>query len=102
MVAQQYKTMNLPRPDQGPARFGVKGGEMSTLISGPYIFVAGFCVATNRWIERRYLVEQMRRWLIDDVLIQVAMPDVSLADREWLISGISDDGWAMTFPREDA
>jgi hypothetical protein len=36
--------------------------------------------------------EQYERWK-DGELIQVAMPDLRSEDREFLISGMSPDGW---------
>lgn len=33
--------------------------------------------------------------------IQVAMPSLSAGDREFLMSGISDEGWKKTFPKGD-
>lgn len=33
--------------------------------------------------------------------IQVAMPDVSASDREFILSGIVDDEWDMVFPEDE-
>ncbi len=35
-------------------------------------------------------------------LIQDAMPSVSAGDREFLMTGMSPDGWNQAFPNEDA
>ena len=36
------------------------------------------------------------------VMIQEAFPEMSLEDREFLISGITPDVWSRMFPKEDA
>lgn len=37
--------------------------------------------------------EQMRQWKEEKALIQVAMPDVSPSDREFIMSGITEEEW---------
>lgn len=44
--------------------------------------------------------EQMQAW-VSGVLIQRAMPNLSDADREFILSGITDDEWDTVMAGED-
>lgn len=44
--------------------------------------------------------EQLDRWRAG-TLIQEAMPNLSDADREFLMSGITQEEWDENFPEED-
>jgi hypothetical protein len=64
-------------------------------------------------IERRSLIsgiirtldlpvteEQIEAWE-NGALIQDAMPNLNVAHREFLLTGITDDEWNKEFPQED-
>ena len=44
--------------------------------------------------------EQVEAWQ-NGALIQDAMPQLSVADREFLINGVTDEEWRQTFGEED-
>ena len=50
------------------------------------------CLITGKNYTVFTTEEQYERWK-DGELIQVAMPDLRSEDREFLISGMSPDGW---------
>lgn len=58
--------------------------------------IAGKCVFTGK--EHQVIVpsSELDRWCMG-MAIQDAMPNVSEGDREFLISGVSPEGWAETF-----
>lgn len=58
--------------------------------------IEGVCVFTGKEHSIEVPTDGLLRWLGGDP-IQVAMPSVSADDREFLISGISPDGWKETF-----
>jgi len=43
---------------------------------------------------------QIYNWKIAGVLIQNAMPDVSVTDREFIMTGITPEEWTETFNKE--
>jgi hypothetical protein len=43
---------------------------------------------------------QIYNWKIAGVLIQNAMPDVSVTDREFIMTGITPEEWNSTFNEE--
>jgi len=43
---------------------------------------------------------QIYNWKIAGVLIQNAMPDVSVTDREFIMTGITQEEWTETFNKE--
>ena len=65
---------------------------------GEFVIIKGDCVFTGEFYQCRVLSEGFNKWLNGE-LIQIAMPEVSLDDREFLISGISPVGWD-TLPKE--
>jgi hypothetical protein len=54
------------------------------------------CVFTGKEYEVIVPTDGLDRWLCG-ALIQEAMPTVNAEDREFLISGISPEGWNSTF-----
>lgn len=46
--------------------------------------------------------EQLDRWRHDRVLIQHAMPELTAAEREFILYGITPEEWAKEFCDEDA
>ena len=67
-----------------------------TLLDGDQSKITGNCVITGEEYSCTVPTAGLQRWLDGD-LIQNAMPDVSLDDREFLISGISPTGWDKAF-----
>lgn len=58
--------------------------------------VSGKCAFTGEFYECTVPTEGLARFLAGEHA-QVVMPTVSADDREFLISGISPDGWKKTF-----
>lgn len=58
--------------------------------------VEGNCVFTGKPYSCEVPTAGLLRWIGGDS-IQTAMPNVSADDREFLISGISPEGWKETF-----
>lgn len=58
--------------------------------------IEGNCVFTGKEHSIEVPTAGLLRWLGGDS-VQVAMPNVSADDREFLISGISPEGWKETF-----
>ena len=44
---------------------------------------------------------QIYNWKIAGVLIQNAMPNVSVTDREFIMTGITQEEWTETFNEEE-
>jgi len=66
-----------------------------------FVTVYGHCVFTNKEHSIRVPEKEFFDWYETGDLIQNCMPNVSAEDREFLISGISPEGWATTFPDEE-
>ena len=66
--------------------------------NGEYVVIQGHCVFTGTFYKCRVLSEGFNKWLGGE-LIQVALPDATLDEREFLIS-ISPSGWE-TLPKEE-
>ena len=67
----------------------IDNGNGTVTISGKCVFIGEkYSVTVN---ENEY-----NKW-VNGELIQRAMPNVSVEDREFLISGISPKGWKKTF-----
>ena len=64
-----------------------------------YVF-SGKCVMTGKPYSVKCPAEGMFK-INQGALIQNAFPGMSLDDREFLISGISPEGWKETFPEEE-
>ena len=54
----------------------------------------------TRTIEIPVTPEQLRSWE-EGALIQRAMPNLTSAQREFIISGITEEEWNDAFPEED-
>lgn len=63
---------------------------------GDYVFT-GKCVVTGDTITVTVPKQELYNYRLG-FRIQDAMPSLSKGEREFLMSGISDKGWAMTFP----
>jgi len=64
------------------------------------VTVSGKCVFTKKPYSVKVPRNEYDKWL-DGELIQRAMPSVSADDREFLISGVSPEGWKQTFGSEE-
>ena len=64
-----------------------------------YIFT-GLCVITKKPYSVKVPAEELHAYR-QGKLIQEAMPSVSLEDREFLMSGISPEGWKQEFCGEE-
>lgn len=53
-----------------------------------------------RTMELNVTEQQIADWL-DGALIQDAMPQLTLAEREFIKTGITEDEWAEIFPDEE-
>ena len=62
--------------------------------------IFGPCKITGKDYSVTITEEQHHNWK-GGMLIQDAMPNVPLEDREFLISGISPEGWKQLFPEEE-
>jgi len=59
------------------------------------------CMFTGREHSVALTTDQWDRWCMSDDLIQNVLPELSTDDREFLISGISPEGWSKAFPEHD-
>ena len=64
---------------------------------GSWNKVSGHCVVTKQPYEVSVLGDELDEWLKGDKLIQHCL-SVSGDDREFLMTGISPDGWNIMFP----
>lgn len=62
--------------------------------------ITGPCVVTGKPTSVIADRAGLQRWLSGSY-IQDAFPDMPMSDREFLISGTSDEGWKQLFPDED-
>lgn len=62
--------------------------------------VTGNCVFTQKEYSVTVKTEDYHTWLTQDKFAQDVFPYLSADDREFLISGISPEGFAKTFPDE--
>jgi len=60
------------------------------------VTISGNCVFTKKPYSVTVNIDEYTCWA-DGEAIQYAMPNVSADDREFLISGISPEGWKETF-----
>jgi hypothetical protein len=58
---------------------------------------SGNCVFTGKEYKCTVPLEGLKNWMEGRAHIQVAMPNISADDREFLISGISPEGWKEVF-----
>ena len=58
------------------------------------------CVFTGKEYSVVVPIEGYSKWK-KGMLIQDALPELSVDDREFLISGISPEGWSEAFGEED-
>jgi hypothetical protein len=65
--------------------------------SGDKVIVEGKCVFTKDFYKVVVPREGFDKWIGGEALIQNALVGVSASDREFLISGISPNGWSHTF-----
>ena len=62
--------------------------------------VRGNCVITNKPHTITVYSDELDKWLTGNCLIQDALiTDVSADDREFLMTGISPEGWETIFPK---
>lgn len=64
-----------------------------------YVFT-GLCIVTKKKISVTVPAEELHAYR-KGKLIQDAMPSLSADDREFLMSGISGEGWKQTFTEEE-
>lgn len=64
-----------------------------------YIFT-GTCVVTGKTVSVSVPWEELYAYRHGDKPIQDAMPSLSADEREFLMTGISAEGWVKTFPEE--
>lgn len=60
-----------------------------------YVFT-GKCIVTGKTVSVSIPAKELNAYRRGQ-LIQVAMPSISANDREFLMSGISGEGWDKTF-----
>ena len=67
---------------------------------GKRVQVKGNCVVTNKPHSIIVYSDELDKWLTGMYLIQNALTtDVSAEDREFLMTGISPEGWETIFPK---
>ena len=67
---------------------------------GKRVQVKGNCVVTNKPHSIIVYSDELDKWLTGKDLIQDALrTDVSADDREFLMTGISPEGWETIFPK---
>ena len=67
----------------------------------PHVFTfIGSCVVTGKMQKVKVPAEELNAYR-RGLKIQDAMPSVSVDDREFLISGMSPEGWKLTFGEEE-
>ena len=69
-------------------------------IDGIYVVLTGPCVKTGKPYSVKVLSSELDSYLNGN-FAQDAFPDLSSSDREFLISGISPEGWKQIFPEEN-
>jgi len=67
--------------------------------NGDYIFT-GKCVITGEIVSVTIPAKELYAYR-QGGLIQTTMPTLSKGEREFLMSGISDAGWAKVFSKEE-
>jgi hypothetical protein len=72
----------------------------ATPISKRKIRLTGPCVVTGKQYSVVVTKEAATNYFELGVRIHEAFPNLSLEGREFLISGISPEGWNSTFPQE--
>ena len=83
---------------KGPKYLGLRAGQTVTPW-GDRVKVAGNCVVTKKPHSIFVDSVELNKWLTGDHLIQdVIITDVSADDREFLMTGISPEGWNVMFP----
>ena len=70
--------------------------QLTILNEGDTTRITGKCIITKEEYSCKVPTTGLERWL-DGELIQNAMPEVSVDDREFLKSGISPVGWEKAF-----
>jgi hypothetical protein len=68
-----------------------------TLLKDGSCIVKGKCIQTGKMYSVRVRQLNLFRWLNEEEPIQIALSDVNPEDREFLISGISPEGWNQLF-----
>lgn len=59
------------------------------------------CAITNKPHSIILTSYQYKRWCGNNDLIQKVLPELSVDDREFLISGVSPEGFELMFPKEE-
>ena len=68
-----------------------------TIINKKWLQVSGTCAITRELYSVKVPRDGFVSWTNHNVAIQIALPTVSVDNREFLISGISPVGWEQTF-----
>lgn len=68
--------------------------------NGESVTIKGHCIFSGGFFKCTVPSKEFNIWLAGKH-IQEAMPNVSANDREFLISGISPQGWSNLFPEEE-
>ena len=67
---------------------------------GKRVQVEGNCMVTNKPHSIIIYSDELDKWLTGKYLIQTALrTDVSAEDREFLMTGITPEGWETIFPK---
>lgn len=64
------------------------------------MLIAHNCVITGKPYAVIVTEAEYFRWKVDLVNAQDAFPDLSPGDREFILTGISPEGWNSLFPTE--
>jgi len=56
----------------------------------------------TRTLNLPVTLKQMADWKYGGVLIQTAMPHLSMADREFVMTGVTDEEWQEEFAEEQS
>jgi len=68
--------------------------------NGHFYVFSGPCIVTKKYYSVRVPGQALYNYRSGSAPIQDAFPDMPAGDREFLMSGISPEGWAKTF-KED-
>ena len=86
---------------KGLESVGLRAGQTRTRsLSDGSVVVRGNCVITKKPHTITVYSDELDKWLTGNCLIQDALiTDVSADDREFLMTGISPEGWDIMFPK---
>jgi hypothetical protein len=81
----------------------LRHGQQAEQCENPgYVKVTGVCYMLRTEYTAEYPAEGLTLWLEGSVFVQIALPNVSAGDREFLLSSASPEGWDELYGEEGA